>query len=190
MNDKKSSRVHVVVVGAGPGGLTAAAILAHRGLKVTVLEKEAEVGGRNAELRLGDYSFDVGPTFLMMKFLLDEMFEETGRKAEDYLSFVRLEPMYELDFGEFSLFPSSDPDAMRAEIARVFPGQAAGFDRFLKKERVRFRRMYPCLQKDYSTLWSSFSPALLRALPRLSLTKSLYDVLSGYFDPERFVECH
>ncbi|HAK94951.1 MAG TPA: phytoene desaturase [Planctomycetes bacterium] len=182
---ERASRVHVVVVGAGPGGTTAAALLARRGFRVTVVEKEPCIGGRNAELRLGDYRFDVGPTFLMMKFLLDGIFTETGRRSEDYLSFVRLDPMYELDFGDVSLFPSSRPEAMAAEIERVFPGQSAGFARFMERERVRFLRMYPCLQKDYCSPTAFLAPIFLRALPRLSLGKSLYDVLSGYFEPER-----
>ncbi|MBN1444066.1 MAG: phytoene desaturase [Planctomycetes bacterium] len=185
MKSSAASGRHIVVVGAGPGGLTAAMILAHRGFRVTVLEKAAEVGGRNAELRLGEYRFDIGPTFLMMKFLLDEMFEETGRKSDEYLSFVRLEPMYELDFGDVTLRPTSRPDAMKAEIERAFPGHSAGFDRFLKKERGRFLAMYPCLQKDYSSAASMVAPDLLKALPSLSIGKSLYHVLSGYFEPER-----
>lgn len=185
MKSEKASKLHIVVVGAGPGGLTAAMILAHRGFRVTVLEKEAELGGRNSELRLGEYSFDVGPTFLMMKFLLDEMFSETGRDSRDYLEFVKLDPMYELDFGDVSLLPSSDPETMKAEIERVFPGQSRGFIRFLEKERARFLAMYPCLQRGYSTLRSMLAPTLLKALPKLSVTKTIYDVLSGYFEPER-----
>ncbi len=185
MKSERASRVHVIVVGAGPGGATAAALLARRGFKVTVLEKESHVGGRNAELALGAYRFDVGPTFLMMKFLLDGIFTELGRKGDDYLSFVKLEPMYELDFGDISLFPTSDAGAMAKEIERVFPGQSAGFARFMERERVRFARMYPCLQRDYASLAAFFAPVFLRALPRLSLGKSLYGVLSDYFKPER-----
>lgn len=185
MKSTKASCKHIVVVGAGPGGLTAAMILAHRGFKVTVFEKEARVGGRNGELRLGDYGFDIGPTFLMMKFLLDEVFAETGRKPEDYIEFKRLEPMYELKFGDASLFPTTDPEAMKKEIDRVYPGQSEGFERFLKREKTRFRRMYPCLQKPYSSLTAFLAPVFLRALPHLSPTKSLYQVLAGYYEPER-----
>ena len=62
---------HIVVVGAGPGGLTTAMLLANRGFKVTVFEKEPHVGGRNAAIVSNGYKFDTGPTFLMMKFILD-----------------------------------------------------------------------------------------------------------------------
>ncbi len=180
-----SGEKHVVIVGAGPGGLTAAMILARRGFRVSVFEEKPYVGGRNSELRVGDYSFDLGPTFLIMRFLLDEVFRDAGRNSEDYLDFVRLEPMYELVHDDFVLRPQTDPEAMRREIARVFPGQEGGFQRLLEAERKRFAVMYPCLQKDYSSLGSLLSPTLLRALPRLSLTKSLYQVISGYFAPER-----
>ena len=56
-------------------------LLAQRGFRVQVFEKQDVIGGRNAELRLGEYRFDLGPTFLMMKFLLDELFAEGGRRA-------------------------------------------------------------------------------------------------------------
>ncbi len=175
---------HVVVVGAGPGGLTSAMLLAHRGFRVTVLEREAEVGGRNGEIRLGDYRFDIGPTFLMMKFLLDEIFEATGRRSSDYVEFLRLDPMYELKFASGSVFPRARPEDMRAEVGRAFPGQEAGFDRFMEREHVRFGRMYGCLQRDYSTFASLFNGALFSAVPHLALGSSLYDVLARYFGPE------
>jgi phytoene dehydrogenase-like protein len=67
-------------------------LLANRGFKVTVFEKAAQVGGRNAAIVSNGYKFDTGPTFLMMKFILDEIFEEAGRHIGDYLNCVKLEP--------------------------------------------------------------------------------------------------
>lgn len=84
----------VIVVGVSLGGLTAAMLLAARGFRVTVFEKGDRVGGRNAALVRNGYKFDIGPSFLMMRFIPDEVFQEAGRRAEDYLKFVRLEPMY------------------------------------------------------------------------------------------------
>ena len=114
---------------------------------MTVFEKTDQVGGRNGELTVGKTSHDIGPTFLMMKFLLDEVFEETGRKSSDYLDFVELDPMYALDFGELVFRPSSDRDKLRAEVDRVFPGASTELDAFFSTEANRFQKMYPCLQK-------------------------------------------
>lgn len=175
----------VIVVGAGPGGLTAAMLLAARGFDVSVYEKAGRVGGRNAPIVRNGYTFDTGPTFLMMKFILDQVFEEAGRRLEDYVDCVRLEPMYRLQFRDLRLEPTTDREAMIAALEASFPGSGEGYRKFMQNEQVRFDRMYPCLQKDYSTLGKYLSRDVLRALPKLSLGKSLMDVLKEYFDDER-----
>lgn len=175
---------HVVVIGAGPGGLTAAMILAKRGYRVTVFEREEKVGGRNRELTLGEYRFDTGPTFLMMKFILDEVFAEAGKRSADYLEFVKLDPMYRLSFADKIIEPTTDREKMAAQLETLFPGSAAGLERFYRTEKNRYDRMYPCLQKDYSFLSSLFCKPLLKALPHLALSKSLYGNLAGYFREE------
>ncbi len=175
---------HAAIVGAGPGGLTAAMILAHRGFRVSVYEREKHIGGRNAEIRLGEYSFDTGPTFLMMTFILREMFRETGRELEDYCDVRQLDPMYKLDFGDKCVWPTADRERMKEQIEKLFPGDGSGLDRFHAKEKVRYDKMYPCLQKDYSTFNEMLSKPLRKALPHLSLGKSLYGVLASYFKNE------
>src|SRR3954451_8288450 len=120
----------VAIVGAGPGGLASAMLLAQRGFRVQVFEKQDVIGGRNAEVRLGDYRFDLGPTFLMMKFLLDELFAEGGRRSSDYLRFRKLDPMYALSFTGHTMLARSQPEEMKAEIEKHFPGEGPNFDRF------------------------------------------------------------
>jgi phytoene desaturase len=180
-----SSTKKILIVGAGPGGLTAGMLLAHRGFEVHIYEKGMRVGGRNASISAGGHTFDVGPTFLLMKFILDEMFREVGRTSSDYLSFVKLDPMYSLRFGDTTMKISSDRDTMKAEIARLFPGEEDGYDRFMEEEGKRFAYMYPCLQKDYSTLAQFLHPDLLRAAPHIPLTGSLFDQLGKYFKSEQ-----
>ena len=159
-------------------------LLAQRGVDVQVFEKQPVIGGRNAEVRLGEYRFDLGPTFLMMKFLLDELFEEANRKLSDYIDCRPLDPMYKLQFAGRSMHVYSEPARMRAEIERVFPGEGASLDRFLSRESVRFRKLYPCLQKPYDSPLSLFSPTLLAALPHIAPGRSLHNVLSSYFRAE------
>lgn len=169
------------MIGAGPGGLTTAMLLAARGFKVTLLEKEAQVGGRNAAIVRNGYTFDTGPTFLMMKFILDEVFEEAGRHIDDYLKCVKLEPMYRLQFEDARIEPTTAREAMLQQLDAQFPGHRAGYDRFMAVEQRRFQLMYPCLQKDYATIKQYFTRDLLRALPNLSLGRSLINVLGDYF---------
>jgi phytoene desaturase len=159
-------------------------LLSARGFRVDVYEKGPVIGGRNAEVLLGAYRFDLGPTFLMMKFLLDELFEETGRSITQYLDCVQLDPMYRLTFKDKSLLARSEPEAMRAEIDRIFPGEGASFDRFLNSESKRFEKLYPCLQKPYGTVFSMVSATLGAALPHIAMGRSLFDVLGNYFRSE------
>ncbi len=159
-------------------------ILSRRGYKVSVFEREEDVGGRNRDLVLGKYHFDTGPTFLMMDFLLKEVFELAGRNWEDYLELVKLEPMYKLSFLNGALFPTTDHSDMKTQLDRMFPGNSNGLDRFLKDEGKRYAKLFPCLKKDYSTLFSMINPTLLKALPYLSLDKSLYRNLGRYYHNE------
>lgn len=185
----RSNKRRIVIIGAGPGGLACAALLANRGFEVILLEKEKHVGGRNGCLEVDGFKFDIGPTFLMMKFLLDDIFEESGARSEDYLKFTRLDPMYELRFDDRKLAPGNDAETTKQAIEAVFPGMSAGFDRFMEGERRRFARMIPCLQRDYTRLSQMLSWTLMKALPHLSLNKSVFDVLKGYFKDDMLALC-
>ncbi len=66
----------VAIVGAGPGGLAAGLLLASQGYDIEIFEARSEIGGRNGRLQLGEYSFDIGPTFFLMPHLLEEIFTD------------------------------------------------------------------------------------------------------------------
>jgi phytoene desaturase len=180
MRDKR-----VVIIGAGPGGLTAGMILARRGFDVTILEKRQGVGGRNGELKLGDFSFDIGPTFLHQKFTLDEVFEEAGRKADDYMDLVLLDPMTRLSWGDRSLETSSDMPTMLGNIERTFPGHAEGYQRFMADHERKLKMIFPCLQRPYHELRAYMSTDLMKAFPYVATAKSVVDVLENYFSDDR-----
>lgn len=160
-------------------------ILAKRGFDVSVYEAKSVVGGRNAPIRAEGFTFDTGPTFLMMRFILAEMFLEAGRDVEKYLTFKRLDPLYRLKFEDREVAVSSDHGTMRREIGRVFPGCEPGFDRFLKEEGERYEKLYPCIQRDYSSLGTFLSLDLLKAVPALGVGRSLFENLGRYFRPEK-----
>ena len=81
-----SRAAHVVVVGAGVGGLTAAAVLASRGARVTVLERAARVGGKMRQVSVAGRSVDAGPTVLTMRHVFEAVFEAAGERLEDHVT--------------------------------------------------------------------------------------------------------
>ncbi len=181
MNNVKKK---ILIIGAGPGGLTAGMILSSQGYDVSIYEKSGQVGGRNMNIQVGEYSFDAGPTFLLMKFVLDDIFKLAGRNSADYLKFTKLDPMYVLNFKDKKLHVSSDHEKMYEEIKRVFPGNEEGYKRFLIREKIKFEKMYPCLTVGYSKFSNLLSKNLLSALPHLDLGKSVHDVASSYYNDE------
>ncbi|MCX5776980.1 MAG: phytoene desaturase family protein [Candidatus Firestonebacteria bacterium] len=179
----------IVIVGAGPGGLSAGMILAKRGFKVTILEKEAVAGGRNAPLKKDGYTFDIGPTFLMMNYILKEIFEESGKKAEDYIKVQRLDPMYRLKFTDKDIIISSGFEEMKAEIEKHFPGNTDALRKFMETEKKRYGNMFPCLQKEYTKPWHLLRPVFLKAIPSLQLHKTFWQNLSSYFKQDDLKIC-
>jgi phytoene desaturase len=176
---------HIVIIGAGPGGLCAGMLLSKRGFDVTIFDKNTEVGGRNRPIRLNGFTFDTGPTFLLMKHVLDEMFELCGRRSADYMEFIKLDPMYRLLFSDRAVNVYSDRDKMRQELAQAFPEGSAGYDKYLQQEGARFKRLYPCITRDYTSLKAFFSWDLLRAIPSLALNHSVFSNLGRYFNEEK-----
>jgi len=177
-------RKKVIIIGGGTGGLTAAMLLAHKGLQVTVFEKQQELGGRSGALRMDGYTFDLGCTMLMLKFVLDEIFELVGEETGDHLVCRRLNPLYRLCFDGLSLNMYSDPGQMQEELEKHFPGSGRGYAVFMEKEKVRFRKLFACLQRDYSSVRSLLSTKVLAAFPYFALGQSLYRVMSSYFSEE------
>ena len=174
----------IIVVGSGPGGSASAAILASRGFDVTLFEKKNYIGGRCGSISEQGYRFDIGPTFLMMKFLLDLVFEECGTHSSNYLEFQKLDPMYELRIGEKIFQPSPDFEKTKASIEKYYPGAGYRFDNFINREKQRFAKLLPCIQRDYSSFSKFLSLDLIKSLPHLAIGKSVFDVLKGYFDDD------
>jgi phytoene desaturase len=85
MENKKD----IIIIGAGIGGLSAAARLAFAGFNVTVFEQQDKPGGKAGEIKESGFRFDTGPSLLTMTFVLRDLFTETGEDPEEYLNIKR-----------------------------------------------------------------------------------------------------
>jgi len=122
---------HVVVIGAGLAGLSAALHLVGRGRAVTVVERHAWPGGRAGRLDVGGYRVDTGPTVLTMPDIIDETFAAAGQTRSDRLELLPVDPAYRAVFADGSgLDVHTDPDRMTAAVEEFAgAGQAAGYRR-------------------------------------------------------------
>ncbi|MFI9547297.1 phytoene desaturase family protein [Streptomyces sp. NPDC052016] len=141
---------HVVVVGAGLAGLSAALHLLGAGRRVTVVEREELPGGRAGRLDLGGYRIDTGPTVLTMPELADEAFAAVGDSLYRRVGLVPLHPAYRACFADGSrLDVHTDADAMAAEVQR-FAGSA---------EAAGYRRLRDWLERLYRAQMRRFIDA-------------------------------
>ncbi|NQX92274.1 MAG: FAD-dependent oxidoreductase, partial [Flavobacteriales bacterium] len=96
---------HVIVIGSGFAGLSAAIELAHQGAKVTLLEKNDGLGGRARKFEVDGFNFDMGPSWYWMPDVFESFFNRFGKKVSDYYELKRLDPSYKVVFpdGDFDL---------------------------------------------------------------------------------------
>ncbi len=129
----KGASDHVVIVGAGLAGLSAAMRLAGAGRKVTVIERESVPGGRNGLLQTEGYSFDTGPSVLTMPSLIQDAFSCLGEDMNDWLELMPVSPLYRGFFADGSqLDVHADTARMQEEIRTVIgPEEAAGYARYV-----------------------------------------------------------
>ena len=122
----------VGVVGAGLAGLASACVLAARGHKVVLFDKNEWLGGKAAQLEEEGFRFDMGPTILTVPHVLARVFAEAGRRMEDYLELRRLDPQWRCFFDDGSVLDlQEDVPAMAERIASYAPGSETGYRDFI-----------------------------------------------------------
>lgn len=177
---------HVVIVGAGPGGLATAMQLAHAGVRVTVLEKQGWVGGRTATFTQDGFKFDIGPTFFLYPRVLSEIFAAVGRDLMQEVPMTRLDPQYRISFGAGGrLDATPNLASMEDQIAVLSPQDRGAITRYIKDNRAKLDRFRIVLESAFNSPLDLLSPGVLKALPILKPWRSLAAELNSYFKDPR-----
>lgn len=126
----------VLIIGAGFGGLSAAIRLANAGFEVEVYDRQAHAGGKAGSLAEGGYRFDTGPSLITMREVFSQLFEETGRRLDDYVELIPLDTICTYFFDDGTrLSARGDPEAFAAEVDAKTGDSAAAVDRYLAYSR-------------------------------------------------------
>jgi phytoene desaturase len=121
------------IIGGGLGGLAAACTLAARGHDVVLFEKSSWLGGKAAVLKAEGYRFDMGPTILTLPAVLARIYSEAGRRLQDHLELIPLDPQWRCFFdGGGILDLAAHTEAMCANLDAFAPGSgaSAGYRKF------------------------------------------------------------
>lgn len=173
----------VIVIGSGFGGLSAAIRLRAQGHQVTLFEKMDKLGGRAYVLEQDGFKFDAGPTVVTAPWMIDELFELAGRRREEYVELVKVDPFYRLfDHTGRHLDYNSDHDFILNEIAKFSPADRAGYDRFIKSTKAVFETGMPLIDQPFL----HFND-MLKAAPdliRLKSYRSVYGYVANYMNDD------
>jgi phytoene desaturase len=148
-----------VVIGAGLGGLATAARLAYAGYQVTVLERHGGPGGRAGVWESEGFRFDTGPSLVLMVEYWQQLFRDLGRRLEDYVTLVQLDPNYRIHYPDGSTLEiTSRINTLLDNVERIEPGAAPGLLRFLAKSGELYRKGLGFIDRNMHTAGSMFSP--------------------------------
>ncbi len=130
---------HIIIVGAGIGGLSSAIRLAAQGYRVQVLERQEQVGGKLNQMRMQGFSFDTGPSLITMPSVFRDLFQAAQRRIEDYLDLVPLEITCRYFYRDGLILNAwRDRARFQAECARLNADDGPAFDRFFEYARMLF----------------------------------------------------
>ncbi len=175
----------IVIIGSGFGGLAAAIRLQAEGMQVTVLEKNAKVGGHAYQLVRDGYTFDMGPSIITAPDLVQRVFACAGVRMGDYLDLVKLDPFYRIYFHDGSVLDyTDDGEQMKQQMAQFNTDDAANYDRFM----AHTCQLYDAVITDGLGSTPFDLPTMLAFLPRALRLRALmpaYNFVKKYFDDPR-----
>lgn len=166
----------IVVIGSGFGGLATAVRLQARGYQVMLLEARDQLGGRAYVYRQDGFTFDAGPTVITAPFLIEEIFQSAGRRMQDYVTLVPVDPFYRIEFHDGRHFEyNGNEEQTERRIRQFAPSDLEGYRAMIRKARDIFQKGFVELSDRPFLHFTD----MLRIAPDLAKLQS-YRTVSGF----------
>ncbi|HEY0980238.1 MAG TPA: phytoene desaturase family protein [Candidatus Paceibacterota bacterium] len=183
MEHKKSA----LIIGAGLGGLSLAAMLAKRGYAVTVIEKNESIGGRARLWQKDGYTFDMGPSWYMMPDVFEHYFSMMGEHIEEYLSLEKLSPSYRIflksDGTHHDFY--GDIEKNKATFESFESGSGKVLEEFLATTKEQYEiAKHEFMYKNYDSIFDFFNKRVMKLGAKLPLFKKQKAIIEKLFKSE------
>jgi phytoene desaturase len=171
----------ILVIGAGIGGLCAAIRLAAQGHAVQMFEQQSYVGGKMNEVRADGFRWDTGPSVITMPHVLEAVFSAAGRRIEDYLTLMPIEPLTRYFYPDGTVLDATrDLSRMAAQIAALDERDVEGYLAYLAYAARLHRITGKVFIYDDPPTWASLTKVPLRDALRVDGLRSMQAAISSF----------
>ncbi|RMD73379.1 MAG: phytoene desaturase, partial [Bacteroidetes bacterium] len=181
---------HIAIIGSGFSGLSAACHLAKAGYEVTILEKNATIGGRARQFQAEGYTFDMGPSWYWMPDVFEAFYNDFGHTTSDFYELVRLDPSYRIVFGQEDVMDvPAGLDALYELFERYEPGSSHALKDFLAEARYKYEvGMREFVHKPSLSVMEFADRRILASVFRMQMFSSLSKQVRRRFRDPRLVQ--
>ena len=179
-----------IVIGSGFAGFSAAINLADKNFDVTILEKNATIGGRARQFSDSGFTFDMGPSWYWMPDVFESFFNRFGKSVSDYYELERLDPSYQVVYGPGDEMPiPADMSELEALFDSIEPGAGLKLRAFLKQAAYKYEvGINQLVYKPGRSLTEFASLKLLIDVIRMDVFKSISNHVRQYFKNPRIIQ--
>ncbi len=178
---------NVIIIGAGIGGLASAVRLLSRGYNVIIYEKESSIGGKVNILETKHFKFDLTASILMMPKEYKEIFSYANRDYKDYISLIKLDPIYRVFFSDKSKYDFSTDLTKLSEVLESFSKKDFhGYLKLLEEVYNKYNIAYEnFLHKSFNKPQDFFNPKTLTKALEINTLTNTYHYISKYLNSDK-----
>lgn len=176
---------HVIIIGAGFGGLATACLLGKAGYRVTIYEKNDQAGGRLGLIEAEGFRFDSGPSWFLMKDVFEHFFGLLDQDLDNLVELQRLSPSYQVLFkdtlmGAVKMYGETDRDT--ATLESYEPRSREQLKDYIEQSSYKYevaKREF--LYKNYNSRADFFTPKLIREGVKLNVLSNVQKFVTKQF---------
>lgn len=178
----KNKTKHIVVIGSGFSGLSAACFLAKYGYRVTILEKNDKAGGRGRSFADEGFVFDMGPSWYWMPEVMEEFFQDFGKSTKDYFQLKQLDPGYRVFINNGHVDIPANTDALSDLFENIEKGSGKALKQFLSEAQFKYEAgMGKFVRKPSHSIFEFMDMDILKSLFKIQLFTDMRAHLKKYF---------